>query len=548
MSHSTGVPMPEPLAITILVLTVGVLAFLLPFAAHRTLLVRLTRRDRREVREALPESRLPSVTVQLPIYNELHVTERLIDAACRLDYPTGLLEVQVLDDSTDETASVAARRVREWRGRGVDVRHLRRGSREGFKAGALAFGTESAKGDFIVVLDADFVAPSDLVRRLLPPFQDPGVGVVQARWDHLNRDENWLTRGQSLLLDGHFLYEQGGRYRGDRFFNFNGTAGMWRRTCLEDAGGWQADTLTEDLDLSYRAQMRGWRFAYLDDVAVPSEIPATVSSLEIQQKRWAQGGIETARKILPGLLRGRWPIRIKAEAVIHLCGHLAHPLTLMLGLLLLPSAIARRSLGLEKYLWVDLLVFGAATVPFLYFYGTAGRRRGRPTGWTILSVLQTLAVGIGLSVAVTRSVIRGAFHSGTDPFVRTPKKGVMGRSSYGGAGVNGDLVLKLVLGAVMAGYLAVATLEGFYGSIPFILLFASGYLGLGLFELRDALGFASLAPSPPGVVNEKAPHGNPEEESCPERLRPSSGGVEGFQAPVAEEHQAAQQEPRTAYA
>jgi cellulose synthase/poly-beta-1,6-N-acetylglucosamine synthase-like glycosyltransferase len=520
--------MPELLAITVLVSTAGVLALLLPFAAHRIYLVRLSRRPLSRVREPLLESRLPKVTVQLPVFNEVHVVRRLIDAACEQDYPAHLLEVQVLDDSTDRTSAIVAKRVAHWRARGIDVEHVRRGSREGYKAGALAHGVTEATGELLLVLDADFLPPSDLIRRLLPPFMDPGVGMVQARWDHLNRDESWLTRGQSLLLDGHFLHEQGGRYRGGRFFNFNGTAGMWRRACLEDAGGWQSDTLTEDLDLSYRAQMRGWRFVYLDEVAVPAEIPTTVAALEVQQKRWAQGGIETARKILPDLLRGPWPAGIKREAVIHLCGHLAHPLTLALGLLLLPSAAARRSLGLEKYLWLDLLVFCAATVPFLYFYARAARVRGLSARWSVPAVVQTLAVGIGLSAAVSRSVFRGALGRGEDAFVRTPKKGMDERSEYRETGSPLDLVAKLVLGGIMASYFLIALQEGFYGSIPFILLFAFAYLGLGFLDLTDRLRSARSRQGSGKVVHQPAPHRSPEQHPRPGGLRPEPGGVVGL--------------------
>ena len=244
--------------------------------------------------------------------------------------------------------------------------------------------------------------------------------MVQARWDHLNADESWLTEAQSFLLDGHFAFEQGGRYRGGRFFNFNGTAGMWRLSCLEEVGGWQSDTLTEDLDLSYRAQMSGWRFAYLDDVGVPAEIPSTVGALEVQQRRWAQGGVQTAKKVLPRLLRSRFRVAVKIEAAVHLLGHLAHPLTWALAILLFPSAVARRSLGLERFLGVDVLLFAAATIPFVIFYWKAAARRGRPVRGRLTGVLRTLALGIGLSVPVSRAVLRG-LRSCRDPFIRTPE-------------------------------------------------------------------------------------------------------------------------------
>ena len=297
--------MSDPTAILVLGATALVFAFLIPFATHRTHLLLLSRRARKEIRDPWPDDTLPRVTVQLPMYNEYAVAGRAIDASCALDYPSDRLEIQVLDDSDDETAWLVEQRVLAWQAKGVDVKHVRREGRDGFKAGALRAGTRDATGDFLLIFDADFVPEPAVLRELLAPMQDPSVGMVQAAWSHLNRDENWLTEAQSYLLDGHFLYEQGGRYRGGRFFNFNGTAGLWRRTCLEDAGGWEADTLTEDLDLSYRAQLAGWRFAYLDDVAVPAEIPSTVSALEVQQRRWAQGGVQTGRKVLPRLLRAR---------------------------------------------------------------------------------------------------------------------------------------------------------------------------------------------------------------------------------------------------
>ncbi|RMH22757.1 MAG: glycosyltransferase [Gemmatimonadetes bacterium] len=531
--------MTPALAHAVLGATALVLALLLPFAAHRTYLLRLASRRRSVERTPWEESSLPVVTVQLPVYNELPVVERLIDAACALDYPRDRLEIQVLDDSTDATVEVAARCVARWRARGVDVQHVRRPERTGYKAGALAHGAARARGDFFLVLDADFVAPPGLIRALLPPFRDDRVGMVQARWDHLNPDENWLTRGQSLLLDGHFLFEQGGRWAGERFFNFNGTAGMWRRSCIEDAGGWEHDTLTEDLDLSYRAQMAGWRFEYLDDVAVPAEIPSTVTALEVQQRRWAKGGVQTARKVLPRLLAGPWPLRVKAEAVVHLLGHVAHPLTLLLGLLLLPAELARQSLGIDRFLWLDLGVFGAATVPFLVFYAAAGARRGRPRRWLLRSVPQTLAVGIGLSAAVSRAVVSGLVGPRDTRFVRTPKKGGLPRSVYQPRRLRADLLAKLALGGVQLGYAAVALTAGFWGTLPFVVLFAAGYLGLGVGELRELRRARRSLPLLDRVHDEQRPHGEPQREPRPERLRPDTGLVVGLEAPVAEEYEPA---------
>lgn len=530
-------------AVPVLVLTGTVLLLLLPFALHRGWLLVMARRERTAVRAPWPEGKLPVVTVQLPVYDEAHVVERLVDAACRLDYPSELLEIQVLDDSDDATSELAAARCALWRERGVDVRHLRRGTREGFKAGALAWGAARARGELFLVLDADFVPRAGLVRELLPPFADDGVGMVQARWDHLNRDESWLTRAQSFFLDGHFLWEQGGRWAGGRFFNFNGTAGMWRRRCLEEAGGWQADTLTEDLDLSYRAQMAGWRFVYLDDVGAPAEIPSTAAALEIQQRRWAQGGIQTARKILPRLLAGPWPAAVKTEAVVHLCGHLAHPLTILLGILLFPSALARRALGLEQLLALDLAVFTAATVPFLVFYAAAGRARGRPWRGMAGGVARTLVLGIGLSVPVTRAVLRG-LGPARDPFQRTPKRGADARSRYAGPAGGVDTALRLLLAALMAVYLGAAVALGYWASIPFIVLFLSGFGALGLEGLRSRFSAGAgrrgvPSPAPGAFPHQEGQDRTPHQDTQPAGLRPDPRGLPGVQAEVPEECEAA---------
>ncbi len=525
--------MIEPLAVLVLALTACVFAVLIPFASHRTFLLVQSHRRRNEIRRPFSDTELPVVTVQLPMFNERSVAARVVDATCRLDYPFDRLEIQVLDDSTDGTSDIVEERVAHWRAQGVDIRHLRRADRSGFKAGALALGTEVAQGEFILILDADFVPPPTLVRDLLPPMRDEGVGMVQGAWAHLNREASWLTTAQAYLLDGHFLFEQGGRYAGGRFFNFNGTAGLWRRRCLEDAGGWQSDTLTEDLDLSYRAQMRGWRFAYLDDVRVPAEIPETVTALEVQQRRWAQGGVQTGRKILPVLLRGDFPLGVKVEAVVHLLGHMAHPFTLALAVLLFPSAVARRSLGLESLLGLDVLLFTAATIPFAVFYWLAAEKRGHPRRGRVRDVLRTLALGIGLSVPVSRAVTRGLTNV-ADPFVRTPKRGG-GTSMYRAKTMPWDTAAKLGMGALMATYLVMAVAGGYWGQIPFIVLFLCGYLALGLPALRDRLSGRTV----PGLETEHDEEGDPKGRPRQRRLRPFAGLLIPGQAEVADECEAA---------
>jgi hypothetical protein len=332
-------------------LTGILLAGLLPLALHRLVLLYRVVRGRGQMEgsaaargpsphgpaaafhgSALPPgaSPLPRVTVQLPIFNEMEVVEPLVRACLALDYPPDLLEIQILDDSTDATGA----RVKDLLaqlpedGGGPRVHHLPRPHREGFKAGALAHGLAQARGDFLLILDADFRPHPDLLlKRLLPAFDDPEVGVVQARWDHLNETAGLLTRCQAILLDGHFRFEQGGRHLARRFLNFNGTAGIWRREALEAAGGWSSDTLTEDLDLSYRAQMAGWRIVYLEEVGVPAELPEGIRALEVQQQRWAQGGVQTARKLLPFCGVDPGPGGSSWMRLFHLLGHLAHPMT-----------------------------------------------------------------------------------------------------------------------------------------------------------------------------------------------------------------------------
>ena len=524
--------MNETLAWIVLSMTAALFAVLIPFATHRSWLLWMARRARPVERTPWPDDSLPLVTVQLPLFNERAVAARVIDACARLDYPRDRLQIQVLDDSDDETVRIVAERVSDWQAEGVDITHVRRAHRSGFKAGALALGMQAARGDFVLIFDADFVPTRSTLRSLLAPMRDESVGMVQGAWSHLNRKANWLTRSQAFLLDGHFLFEQGGRYAGRRFFNFNGTAGLWRRRCLEEAGGWRADTLTEDLDISYRAQMAGWDFVYLDDVQVPAEIPDRVSALHIQQRRWAQGGVQTGRLLLPTLLRGRYPLRVKSEAVVHLLGHLAHPLTWALGLVLFPSAVARRALGLDHLLGLDLLLFGAATVPFVVFYWSAGEARGEPRRGRLTDIVRTLAMGIGLSVPVSRAVVRGVLGVST-PFERTPKQGSGRRPRYRLRPAFGDALLQVGMAVVLTGYFTAAIAGGYWGQLPFIVLFLSGYAALGLPALVESIQEGS------GLPDQQGPDRDPEKRPKPRGLRPAPGLLVRRQAEVAEECEAA---------
>src|SRR5712691_5770650 len=296
-----------------------VLIILAVYGWHRYYLVFLYMRNRdREPRPGPQLDPLPVVTVQLPLYNEMYVADRLIDAVCRIEYPRELLEIQVLDDSTDETRSIAELAVRRFAAQGIDIKYFHRTARTGYKAGALEAGLKVARGEFIGIFDADFIPTPDFLTRLIPHFRDPKIGMVQARWGHINEDYSLLTKIQAILLDGHFILEHGGRNRGGRFFNFNGTAGVWRRTAIEEAGGWQHDTLTEDLDLSYRAQLAGWEFVFVPGLIAPAEVPVEMNAFKSQQHRWAKGSIQTCRKLLPRILRSNLPWGVKAEAFFHL--------------------------------------------------------------------------------------------------------------------------------------------------------------------------------------------------------------------------------------
>jgi cellulose synthase/poly-beta-1,6-N-acetylglucosamine synthase-like glycosyltransferase len=440
-----------------------------------------------------PMRELPMVTVQLPIYNEMYVADRLIDAVCQMDYPRELLEIQVLDDSTDETSALAREAVAEYREQGFDIHYLHRADRTGFKAGALDAGLQAATGEFILIFDADFVAPPDILEKTLGHFQDARVGMVQARWDHINRDYSLLTQVQSMLLDGHFVLEHGGRNRSGRFFNFNGTAGVWRRSVIADAGGWQHDTLTEDLDLSYRAQMKGWRFVFLQDVVSPAELPVEMNAFKSQQFRWAKGQIQTCRKLLPAIFASDLPLSVKSEAFFHLGANFGYPLMILLSLLMFPAMVIRYNMGWYEMLIVDVPLFMGATMSVCSFYLTSQREIfGKDWKSRLRYLPAVLSIGIGLAVNNAKAVWE-AMRGVPSDFMRTPKYGVEGQGDdWRLKRYRGELNLvpffELVLGLYFTFMAVYAASNGIFGTLPFILLFQFGFLYVACLSLFQDLG------------------------------------------------------------
>jgi cellulose synthase/poly-beta-1,6-N-acetylglucosamine synthase-like glycosyltransferase len=468
-------------------LYLAVLLLLAVYGFHRSTLVYLFyryKKHRPEPKRVYSDDELPRVTVQLPLFNEMYVIERLLDAVAKLDYPRAKLEIQVLDDSTDETQGICRKKVIELQKRGYDVHYIHRDDRTGFKAGALENGLRHAKGEFALVFDADFVPNPHMLREMIHYFSDEKVGMVQARWGHVNRDYSRLTEVEAIMLDGHFIIEHTARHRSGRFFNFNGTAGMWRIKTIQDAGGWQHDTLTEDMDLSYRAQLKGWEFIYLPDIVSPAELPVEMNSFKSQQFRWAKGSIQVAKKLLPTILRSNIPRRVKFEAFFHLTNNFAYPLLLVLSLLLLPNLLVRTHHGIREMLLLDLPLFFGTTLSVVSFYIVAAREV-RPHGWAdVFRYLPLmLSVGIGLCINQTRAVFEALMGKETE-FVRTPKHGVETRtSSWAEKRYRSMKTLIPYFELFMAAYFGAALLVAYRGShffsMPFLLLFLVGFLYVG---------------------------------------------------------------------
>ena len=508
--------------IALMVVYIVLLGLIAMYGVHRYWLVHLFRKHRRDAPRAarrFTTDELPRVTVQLPMYNEAAVTRRIIDAACRLEYPRDLLQVQVLDDSTDGSDRLAAERVEHWRASGIDIELVHRTDRTGYKAGALDEALASASGELIAIFDADFIPPPTFLKRTVHHFSDPGIGMVQARWSHLNREDSLLTRAQAIFLDGHFVVEHTARNRGDAWINFNGTAGVWRRAAIDAAGGWQHDTLTEDVDLSYRAQLAGWRFRFLTRVTCPAELPPEMNAFKSQQHRWTKGSIQTALKLLPTVFRSPAPLRVKVEAFFHLTSPMVYLYITLLALLFYP-AIAINLTPLGHGTWGGVLfgltLFSLGTVSAATFYLLSQRAQHRSTFHTLLQIPLLMAVGVGIALSNAVAVLE-ALLGHESAFIRTPKYGD-GRNddplpstsdsgnSAPGVSASADMpptrgkprirpltriipvpnlrksitLLEILMGLYM---LVCAELslhhEVTIVSLPFLLLFAAGYLYVG---------------------------------------------------------------------
>lgn len=430
------------------------------------------------------------VTIQLPLYNEMYVIERLINSVCEIDYPKDKLEIQVLDDSTDETTAIVAKIVEEKKKLGFDISHIRRGSREGYKAGALKEGMKIAKGEFIAIFDADFIPQKEFLKKTLSYFTDDKVGMVQSRWEHLNGDYSIITKAQALALDGHFVIEQTVRNKSGFFINFNGTGGVWRKKCIEDAGNWHADTLTEDLDLSYRAQLIGWRFVFLKDFTSPAELPSEINALKAQQFRWTKGAVETAKKILPLVWKSKVPLRVKLQSTFHLTNNLVFPFILLAAILNVPLIFIKNSGAHEIYFAIMSLFVLAFVSSFLFYLYS---QKDIHTDWRKRIVLFPLfmAGSMGLAVNNSRAVFEGLMNRKSE-FVRTPKfKQESEKDTFiGNKYLNKKLGLSVFVEAVLAVYCFIGVLSSIYfmelASIPFQVLFTLGFSFIAYTSIKHA--------------------------------------------------------------
>jgi cellulose synthase/poly-beta-1,6-N-acetylglucosamine synthase-like glycosyltransferase len=491
------------MAIALACIYIAALSFIFFYSLSQFHLVVIYLRRRNRIAIPSPdflsgnEETFPFVTIQLPIFNELYVTERLVDAVAAFDWPRSRMEIQLLDDSTDDTVEIAAKKVAEIKSKGISIAHIRRPDRTGFKAGALKYGMEIAKGEYFAIFDADFLPQPDFLRRTIPGFADEKVGVVQTRWEHLNENFSLLTRMQAFGLDGHFTVEQGGRNAGGYFLNFNGTAGVWRRKAIEEGGGWNSDTLTEDLDLSYRAQLKGWKIKFLEDIASPAELPVTMSAVKSQQFRWTKGAAENARKNIGNVWRAPMPFGRKVHALFHLSNSFIFVCLFTAAIVSLPLLVLKPGNDLVTSLLTFGFLFMFGTVFLSIFYGTSRRARNKIVGvkgWLgfIIGFPAFLAVSMGLSFHNCLATLQG-YAGKKSPFIRTPKFNVKSigdkwqQTIYAKSSIGILTALEGFLAILFFAAICYGISIGELGLIPFHLLLFAGFGFVFLTSLRHAI-------------------------------------------------------------
>lgn len=441
-----------------------------------------------------PDASWPEVTVQLPVYNEALVVERLIDACAQLRYPRQRLEIQVLDDSTDETTVLAAQRVEHWRARGIDMVHIHRLNREGYKAGALQNGLRLARGEFLALFDADFIPQEDFLQRVIPVFEHTELGMVQTRWGHLNADTSLLTQIQAYGLDAHFAVEQYVRNQAGWFMNFNGTAGVWRRQCIEEAGGWQGDTLAEDLDLSYRAQLEGWSFRYLHELEVPAELPVDINALRSQQFRWTKGAAETAKKVMKRLWKSSQPWGVKIEGTVHLTAHIVFPFVALAALLHAPLLMLEQAGQGPGDLYFALMGFGLLGFVGFFLAQLFAQRSLYPDWGRRALFFPLFMVGsMGMALNNTRAVVQ-ALRGKRSAFVRTPKynedaegKQPWWKSNYADTRIPTVVWLEALLAVYCLVGLVVIAIQGAWAAVPFQAFFALAFSLVTVYNVQQFL-------------------------------------------------------------
>lgn len=485
----------------ILVIYFGILAVLSVYGAHRLRMLYLYYRHKKDVPQPAGDDTFrPHVTVQLAVFNEMNVIERLMDYVVKMRWPKEKLEIQLLDDSTDATVNVAQAICEKYRMLGYDISYIHRDDRTGFKAGALNNGLKSAKGEFVAMFDADFLPTEDFLELAVPHFADDKVAFIQGCWDHLNRDFNLLTQVQAILLDGHFVFEHTARHRSKAFFNFSGTAGMWRVSAIADAGGWEHDTITEDADLSYRAQLKGWKGVYLKDLVVPAELPVEVNAFKSQQHRWAKGNAQVIRKLMKTIWKSDASLHTKMECWFHLTANCNYMLMVVLAIIMVPCMVLRAGTPWYVLLATDAPFFLLNAVSVGLYFGLSQKEVKNNKNWMsrMKYIPGLMSLGIGLGMNQAKAVLEGFFTNDIE-FKRTPKLGVdengMATTSKKAYKVPKSLITWLELG--FAFYYLVALIVAIYmrkwASVPFLWLFFSGFGYISLMSLADVSIFRRLA-------------------------------------------------------